>query len=162
MLKRLFEPLGERSLILTIVGGSLGSHRRRWHPESLGTMVNGGLGRRIAASIAVPALSATFNRLGQARRTAAHAIKKVLNASAVAYGHPQRHVRANVMRVCPNRQCSARSGTHVQHGQRSRYLIWDRYFGRRHRRGLDTSHASVRRSHVGIAERWADMGAQSL
>jgi hypothetical protein len=58
----------------------------------------------------VPSLAARVNRLQQGRRASELCIKRVLQACAYAFGYPDLHIRANIMRFSPDRQ-----RRHVQH-----------------------------------------------
>jgi hypothetical protein len=58
-------------------------------------------GTGVLAFIALPAASTRRNRLQQGRQAARAAIRRVLETCAVAFGHPGRHVRANIMLVIP-------------------------------------------------------------
>ena len=58
-------------------------------------MLPWGLG--LALSLVLPAFAAKRNRLDQSREAAVEVIRQLLKSCAGAFGHPQRHVRTNLM-----------------------------------------------------------------
>jgi hypothetical protein len=52
----------------------------------------------------LPVITESSNALGQNRRAADRATRKLLHALAIAFGHPERHVRTNVMLFTSDRQ----------------------------------------------------------
>jgi hypothetical protein len=96
------DEVGQYPIALTAIGG-LGAAvcgaglRASWGNWTMGLWMLG-----IAVAVVLPTLSTRVNRLQQGRRAAKKCVKNALEACAVAYGHPGRHVRSNIMLLLGN------------------------------------------------------------
>jgi hypothetical protein len=98
------DALSEQPTALSIVGGVGAAIAGAGMQEDWGSWRLLGWIVLLGICVGVPAWSANLNRLGQHKRAAAKGIRKVLEACAVAYGYPSKHVRSNIMRLCQANQ----------------------------------------------------------